>query len=406
MILALMAIFSIIFIQKENVSSERKTFSMKQELDTMKESYGSIERSMHTLSDVSLRRALIASMNSMLISNDSFFKDGQMAPDVLKQLMWNGTLPSDQSEVDFMENSTLEYNIGLLEDFYAQEPKRYNVTIDVDYQNLTIGIYDSFSIFFNTTFEVNISKTGLANLSRRIPVFEKVSVAGFEDPLYLINVTGGKDSRAINKSSIMENFTEEISLSVDEGNGSCYGELTGDISASDKDKKIFFNETIYSGADSFCGVIYETGATPGTSYLKVASVSSLSSLEGENLLLFGDADDWGIDEGLYNTTNFIGFAESGTYVSSDEAPSFFDMLEGSSACTYCAAYGTVGLETILDKNILSAPELHIDVDLEASNTLHEYITGAPEESFGLNESSVSPAFYEFRMGDSLVKYFE
>ena len=405
LVLVMMAIFSILALQREDVSSERESFSLRQELDTVDTSFRSIERSLHTLSDVSLRRALIASQDSV-ISSDSFFEEGQKAPDVLKQLMWNGTIPSNQSAVGFMGNNTLEYNLHLLEDFYSNEPRRYNVTIKIDYANSAIGLYGSSGVFFNATAEVNISKIGVANISRRIEIFERVSLAGFEDPLYLVNVTNGRLSRTICLSDGQGNLTDRILLQVAEGAGSCYGGLTSDNLASNKSGKIFFNETAYSGIDSFCGVIYKEGVLPNTSYLKVNSVSALSSLEGEKMLLLGNGDGWGIDDGLFNVSGFIAFVEDGSYVSSDDAPSFFDMLEGKTNCSYCGEYGLVGLETIIDKNTLSAPDLHIDVDLDASNTLHEYVSGVSGAKFGLNESSIGPSFYEFRMGSSIAKYFE
>ncbi|MBN2095266.1 MAG: hypothetical protein JW727_04410 [Candidatus Aenigmarchaeota archaeon] len=404
MVLVLFALFSIMLVQRERVSEERETFSLNDRLMDMDASYDSIERSIHTLCDVSLRRAIISSENSVLIDGVSFFSGGQKAPDAIKQLMWNGTLPATGEEVTFMENNTLEHNLELLEEYYSRNPKGYNVSIDFGYESAKVGLYDAFNVFINSTVEVNISKEGVANLSRRFIVLEKVSILGFEDPLYLENLTGGTLSRVFNKSQHTDNFTRRVPLIVLSGNGNCYGELTDDAGASEKEHKIFFNDTVYPGLDSFCGVVYESGSEPATSYLRVDSLAGLSSLSGQSFLIFGSAESWSEEDGLLDVSNLIVHVREGSYINSSSAPSFFDALEGTFECTYCAEYGPVGLETVLDKNILSAPELHINVNTTASNTLHEYLQGQAGEKFGLNESSVDPTFYEFRLDGSSGSY--
>jgi hypothetical protein len=406
LVIVVFILFSIMALQKETLSQERESFSLKQEIEGMDSSYRSIERSLHILSDVSMKRAIISSQNSVL-NQDSYFAGGKKAPDVLKQLMWNGTIPSNQTAIAFMENNTLEYNIGLLEGYYNSGPKGYSISIYINYSNSTLGIYDSFTLFFNTTAEVNISKPGAANLSRKLNIFEKVSLVGFEDPLYLINVTGGKESRTINRSRFLNNFTQRMNLSVVDGSLSCYGNLTSDISASSKDHKIFFNTTIYPAAvDSFCGVVFVSGDAPNTSYLRVNSVSGIGSLEGQSFLLLGNGEFWGVNDGLFNVSNFISHAHEGGYINSSAGPSFFDMLEGTPGCTYCVTFGHVGLETLIDKNRLSAPELHINVRTGESNAIGEYLQETPGSKFGMNESSVDAGFYEFRLEDSMRNYFK
>jgi len=406
LIIVVITMFSIISLQKETSSEGREKFSIKQEIGSMDDSYRSIERSLHILSDVSLRRSVIASQNSVL-SMDSYFVNGDRAPEVLKQLMWNGTVPSNQTLVGFMENNTLEYSIRHLEDYYNSDPIKYNVSISIDYENSSVGLYDSFSLFFNTTVEVNVSKPGVARLSRMVNIFERVSLVGFEDPVYLVNVTDGKESRVIGRSMYIDNFTQRIPLAMNGGSGNCYGNLTADSNAAPKGRRIFFNNTIYPGTvDSFCGVIFVSGSAPNTSYLRVDSVSSLGALEGGSYLLLGGGEAWGINDGLFNVTNFILYMHEGGYVNSSASPSFFDMLEGNAECTYCTEYGPVGLETLIDKNRLSTPELHIDVKTGASNSMGEYLQEIPGSRLGMNESSVDADFYEFRLDDSMRNYFK
>jgi hypothetical protein len=405
-VLILLMILSVLAVQKGNISDTRESMSERQEIMDMDASYRSVERSLHILSDVSLRRAIIATQDSVLSGNRSFFANGSKSPDILRQLMWNGTLPSSGSTIQpFMVNNTLNYNINQLEVFYEDVPRDYNVSIGLDYLNSTVGLSDSFSVYFNGSFQINISKVGVANLSRNYLVFEKVYLTGFEDPEYLVNLSGGKLSRVINKSRYIGNFTQRISLSVLSGSGYCYGGLTSDPSAAQKSQKIFYNQTIYS-VDSFCGVIYVSGSSPGTSYLKVSSVAGLSALNGQNLLLLGNGENWVINDGLFNVTNLINHFNEGGYVSSSTAPSFFDELEGNLNCTYCPKYGPVGLETLVDKNMLSTPELHISVNTSASNTLNEYLAGKISYRMGLNESSIDAGFYEFRLANSMKDYFQ
>lgn len=200
LILIAVIIFSILMLQRETVSFEREQLSLKQQLKDMDYAYNSIERSLHILADVTTKRAIVSSLNH-IVENESFFGDGK-TEDNLKELILNGTL--NGTEVPFMKNNTLEKAINNLEIFYAGEPRKYNVSISLEPDKIYITLNDSFHILFNTTTEVNISKEGVATLSRKLKILERISIDNFEDPLYLINVTEGRDSRAIKKSKYIE----------------------------------------------------------------------------------------------------------------------------------------------------------------------------------------------------------
>lgn len=201
-VIVAITLISILLIQRELISFEREKISIKQELIDMDNSYGSIERSIHILSEVASRRALIYSLN-ILIEEGQFFESNQ-TPQILSNLVWNGTYQG--KNVPFLENNSLEKNIASLETFYANSPRNYKIDILINPEDISISLSDSFHLVFSTSAQINLSNPRVANISRIINVSEKVSLEGFEDPLYLINITQGKGSRIIIKNPISNSF--------------------------------------------------------------------------------------------------------------------------------------------------------------------------------------------------------
>jgi hypothetical protein len=200
LILIAIILFSILILQRETISFEREQLSLKQQLKDMDYAYNSIERSLHILADVTTKRAIVSSL-SYIVENQTFFESGK-TEDNLKELILNGTL--NGTEIPFMKNNTLEKTINDLEIFYIAEPRKYNVNINLDSDKISITPDDAFHILFNATAEVNISKDYVASLSRNLEISERISIDGFEDVLYLINITKGRSSRAIKKSKYIE----------------------------------------------------------------------------------------------------------------------------------------------------------------------------------------------------------
>ncbi len=393
-ILVVVIVFSILILQRETISFEREQLSMKQQLEDMDYAYNSISRSLHILADVTTKRAIVSSLN-YIIENESFFESGKTEEN-LKELILNGTLRGE--EVPFMKNNTLDKAISDLEIFYTGEPRKYNVSIELDPDKISITINDSFHILFNSSSEVNISKTGVARFSRKIKISERISINDFEDPLYLINITEGRGSRIIKKSKYIDNFTKLIVSGT--GKAWCYGELTDNINADESEKKIFVNKTVTIGVNKFCGTIFENNETSvNISYLKVSSISNLTNYINSEILLSGEKGK------VWNITNFIKHVENSWYINSTSGPSFFDRLEGKTYCSYCTG-GNVGLETFVDKNHLLG--LDLDIDKNATNIAYKYINGILGESKGLNESSTnSSSFKYFKIDDSSYNnYFE
>ena len=394
LVLITIIIFSILILQRETISFEREKLSMKQQIKEMDYSYNSIERSLHILADVTTKRAIVSSLN-YIIENGTFFKDNKTEEN-LKELIWNGTLNGEK--ISFMENNTLSKRIRDLEYFYSLEPRKYNVSININPENISITLSDAFHLLFNTTVEVNVSKNGVASLSRKLKILERISICDLEDPFYLINITEGKGSRKIKKSKYISNFTELI-LSGS-GDGWCYGEITNNITSSEPERKIFFNKTINSNVDNFCGVIFENNLTKiNTTYLKVSSVSNLTSYIGSTLLLSGEKGK------VWNISNFIEHVENSWYVNSTKGPSFFDKLEGKNYCSYCNGKD-FGLETFVNKNDLLW--LGIEIGEDYSNIDYLYSNKTFGTDIGLNESSTGvPAFKYFRIDtNSFEHYFE
>ncbi|MGC9310359.1 MAG: hypothetical protein ACP5E4_01395 [Candidatus Aenigmatarchaeota archaeon] len=397
LVIIVVVFFSILMSQREMVVQEREQSALREEIRDMAASYASIERSLHTIADVSTKRSLIA-VTSHLANNESFL--GPMkAGDYIIPLLYNGTNDSDYGEYgSMMDENTLLENIALLEDYYALTPRNYDLDISIPLDNITLAPYDAFTLVFSAAAEVNLSKVGIAFLSKNLTITEKVSIIGFEDMLYLINLSRGKETRGIRRSPYLGNFSESALSGITGGSGYCYGELTDDFDAASPNTKIFVNASAGNATSKFCGVIFQSGDSPDTAYLRADSVAGLGSRLGESLYLLGD------DEKLLNIQNFITHVEGKYYAPSTDGPSFFDRLEGNTSCTYCAGFGEVGLEKFADKNLLIALEL--PVGQEYSNRVFEYIQGVSGEEIGLNETSIGPAFYSFRLTDAAVsKYF-
>lgn len=202
LILVLIAVIllSILILQREIISFEREQLSLTQQLKDMDNAYNSIERSIHILADVTTKRAIVSSLG-YIVEEGNFFENNKTEEN-LKELILNATL--NGVTIPFMENNTLNKTINDLEIFYLNEPRNYDVSIDLDLNKLSITLDDSFHILFNTTAEINISKEWVASLSRNVEISERISIDGFEDPLYLINITEGKGSRTIKKSKYIE----------------------------------------------------------------------------------------------------------------------------------------------------------------------------------------------------------
>ena len=157
LVLITLIIFSILILQRETISFESEKLSIKQQIKEMDYSYNSIERSLHILADVTTKRAIVSSLN-YVIENGTFFNDNKTEEN-LKELVWNGTLNGEK--ISFMENSALNKTIKDLEYFYSLEPRKYNVSININPENISITLSDAFHLLFNTTVEVNVSKREL-----------------------------------------------------------------------------------------------------------------------------------------------------------------------------------------------------------------------------------------------------
>jgi len=89
LVLITLIIFSILILQRETVSFERKQLSLNQQLKDMDYAYNSIERSLHILADIATKRAIVSSLN-YIVENGTFFGNNKTEEN-LKELVWNGT---------------------------------------------------------------------------------------------------------------------------------------------------------------------------------------------------------------------------------------------------------------------------------------------------------------------------
>jgi hypothetical protein len=392
MVIVIIVIFAVIIESREEISGEVYSLSLRQELKDMDNSYGSIERSLHTISDVSAKRGLIIAVNHLL-TEGVYFEN--TSSEILLPLIYNGTDTGGFGDkMEMMDNNSIDYNLRLLEYHYSLEPRRYDVSIGLGIENISIEPYDPYSIIIRGLAEVNISKPGVAKASRIIPIEERVSIIGFEDPLFLLNVSRGKHSRGIFRPPFGDSLAQKAGLEMDDGAGHCYGYLEDDSWAENPGAKILAVESLPLSAENFCGAVYYEGDAPGVSYIKAQNPESLDSHIGEKMLLLASRGD------VYNISNLILLLEWGYYIPSDSGPSFFDRLEGNMECSYCGEYGKVGLESLVDKNAILG--LDIMPCLDCSNIDFEYAKNTAGLRIGVNQSSAGPPFYEFRLDNSAI----
>ena len=398
--LILIVILSLVLLQREDVSYERYNIFLTQEIKDLKHTYNSIERSLHILSDVTTKRAVISALN-VIIDEGNFFKDNKTEENLF-ELIWNGTL--NGTNISGMGNNTLSNSVAELERFY-KDTKDYNTSIT--FKQSKISLENSFYILFNATVEINISKKGLATISKETEILEKVWIDDFEDPLYLINITEGKGSRRIKKSEYIGNFSELI-LSGNTESGWCYGEIiiSDNITTiPDKDKKIAVvaNALIYTPSEinDFCGIISESNFPVNITIPRLKNNTATTILSNNSkVLLSGEKGK------VWNISNFIKYIDKRRYINSTSGPSFFDRMEGKNYCSYCSANHTVGLESFVDKNELLS--YGIDVEVDATNIESLYINLTSGVDIGLDESNTGvPEFKYFRIDEgSIEKYFE
>ncbi len=398
--LILIVILSMVMLQRENVSYERHNIFLTQEIQDLKHTYNSIERSLHILSDVTTKRAVISGLNE-IIDKGIFFENGKTEENIL-ELIWNGTL--NGTNISGMGNSTLNNSIAELERFY-KDTKDYNLSITLK-QN-KISLENSFYILFTATAEINISKKGLARISKEVEIIEKIWIDDFEDPLYLINITEGKGSRRIKKSEYIGDFSELI-LSGNNETGWCYGEIviTNNITTlPDKDEKIVVvtdaSPYTHSEINQFCGIIYGSNFPANVTIPHLRNNTATTILiNNSKVLLSGEKGK------VWNISNFIEHVDKRRYINSSLGPSFFDRLEGKNYCSYCSANHSVGLESFVDKNELLS--YGIGVEMDATNIEYLYITITSGVDVGLDEDNTGVTELKyFRIDDGSVGgYFE
>ncbi|RLI99374.1 MAG: hypothetical protein DRP06_03560 [Candidatus Aenigmatarchaeota archaeon] len=398
--LLLIVILSMVLLQRENVSYERHNIFLAQEIQDLKHTYNSIERGIHILSDVAVKRAVISSLN-IILDEGIFFEDNKTEENIL-ELIWNGTL--NGTNISGMGNNTLENSLAELERFY-KDTKDYNLSITLKQSKISLD--NSFYILFNATAEINISKKGLATISKETQIIEKVWIDDFEDPLYLINITEGKGSRRIKKSECIGDFSELI-LTGNNESGWCYGEvvITSNITlVLNKDKKIAVvgDATPYphSEINQFCGIIYGSNFPANVTIPHLRNNTAVTILvNNSKVLLSGEQGK------VWNISNFVEHVDKRRYINSSLGPSFFDRMEGKNYCSYCSINHSVGLESFVDKNELLS--YGIGVEMDATNLEYLYTNITSGVDIGLDESNTGVTeFKYFRVDDgSIGRYFE
>jgi len=362
-------IIVIMLIEQTSITTQRKLISTELRIEELSELYDSIIRDLEKTLKIIVPRAISASI-SYVVTNGVGLNS---STDTLKELLINGTLYSEKEAL--MQNATLPYWTERIN--YLASLRGFETNVEFD--DVYIRPFDSWNILVTVELRINISDPSeLVSINRVVNVSEKISIIGFEDPLFPLK-TSGRGISVITRSPYEGNYTQLLASSV--GNNSWYYGKTF-VTDSSMISKID-NKTIVLVVDSVDGVttslLNEFSAVvcscdlPSLTTTYVELVSDATSVIPNNTNVLVDGENgkvWYIE-------NLIDDVKNSYYHSSEKGASFLDRLEGKLEVQEkykSQTNTTIGLEFFVNKDYILS--LGLPVDLEKTNVDHLYFSEA------------------------------
>ncbi|MEM0473381.1 MAG: hypothetical protein QXF88_01510 [Candidatus Aenigmatarchaeota archaeon] len=352
-----LSLITLLIIQKNISYKNYQRSYIESRIHDMNNLYESVVFDLSKAVEIITKRAISTAVSEIVTTGQPIENPNEK----LKELVFFGTINGQEKQL--MQNSTIQDWISRIN--FVGGQKNYNIS--VSFNEFEIMPYDSFNLNVKGTISLNITdKNNIASIKRFYNFSEKVSIEGFEDPLYVLN-TEGKATKVIKKTKYHNNYTILMGECSPSGDWS-YGEIFLGYSYSqinqavNKSNKILFLEDS-SVADAsivnqFSGVI----STDDISYLVNVPFCENTTLysqlyNGQNVLLDSVSGKiWYID-------NFLEHYRHGYYSPSLRGPSFFDRMEGKKTIQskHSSIFGT-GLESFIDKDYFDSIDIMVKDD--------------------------------------------
>lgn len=335
------------------LKTEGENIALRVRADSLKYFYESVLQDLDRVIFISMKRSILYATDVVVSSGIPFSNSEEKLSEMIK----NGTLEGQdvlmlKGTEEFPCNTVVCWMNGTI--YLSRE---FGFEISINLISIDVTPYDSWNLNISTKIGIYLSDDYLnMSINRTVTRSVKVPIIGFEDPLYPL-YTQGKVSRMINKS------TETPISSGTDGFGWAIGEITHNIDAENKSKKVFVTLDDLSLLDidklnDFEAVISTQSTIPNNlnvPYLVVDSIDALT--DGKKVFVEN------ITLGVWDLNNDI---NKKYYHESYLGPSFLDRLEGrleASAEFRAQTSNIIGLLSFVDfDELASYPGLTVDRD--------------------------------------------
>jgi hypothetical protein len=212
------------------------TYRTKSKMFVVETRVKTMERFMDDLEKDIERALYIAGFRSILAIEDNIIANGEYVDDAessLQEIVINGTLSGEQLN--------LTMNSSLSAWFESVKMHGREIGIELDYSIIDFEVFQTnpWNVDFNITVALDISDSnGVASWQINDSASSRVSILGFEDPVYTIG-SYGRTTRVINKTSLdvagidnLKAFLSEKTYMEYSGAPSFLMRLEGDLSSS------------------------------------------------------------------------------------------------------------------------------------------------------------------------------
>ncbi len=233
-ILLLMPIVSYMIVYSGSAKAHNDGMIQKITGDKLASFSRSIDLDLRKSLNIYARRA-IGNAVSYIDYNGTYLDDSNLR---LKELFLNSTIFGSATPV----NSSIYEWAGKI----AEKGRETGFSVGIDVTSVEFVPYDSFNVMLQAVVTVNVTYSS-TNIYRVENESVKVSVLGYEDPLYTLNTNGlvkniiAKSSFAITDVTYLDNATLSRIYVPSESGASFLDRLEGRLAASDKYKAMSSN---------------------------------------------------------------------------------------------------------------------------------------------------------------------
>lgn len=292
---------------------EGQNFANKIRADDFNNFYNSLVRDLERSLKISTFRALLHATDITVTTGQPF----QNSEARIAEMIFTGTLDgSDVVSLLGIGNAPCN-TVTCWKDDYSALASTAGFELSIEIESVSVTPYDSWNLNSSASIDITLKDTA-ANmiLKRKVIQSSKVSILGFEDPLYVFE-TQGKITKIIRKTS------ESPLITAGEGFGWAMGSVETNLNSGNKNKILSVSDASNAPSpqlETFGGAIFESdvGGTIQIPYLALASGTG-SLTVGEKIFFENVTNSsWDV------SNEIIGKAYHESYF----GPSYLDRLEG------------------------------------------------------------------------------